>query len=355
MNYLLNTRTNWNEPPRARHQLASSLSKKNKVIFVEINKLGYPKIKISNPQKNIILITPFWWIPGRINMRLPIINELYQRWLFKRLVRKYKKYYVVNFDLTSNIKKYFNYYMFFCVDDFISIKRSKSIFVSIYWKYKQKINIKNALFCTGVSNYLHKELLKYNVNSYLLLSGSANIDGEKEFKECNNTVNIVYVGWLSKINIDWIKCLSKNKVYKIYLVGSKPKNFPEFINENVFFTGEKKGSDLNRIMLNSNVCIAPYIKDNDTEKVYTMTNKFWLYLSYGKPIVTCEIKNLINLPPDFIYQSKNTKEFINNVKKSYKDDTYECFKRRIDYSKNNSWDIRSSDLIDLFDKHKTNL
>ena len=80
-----------------------------------------------------------------------------------------------------------------------------------------------------------------------------------------------------------------------------------------------------------------------------MTNKFWLYLSYGKPIVTCEIKNLINLPPDFIYQSKNTKEFINNVKKSYKDDTYECFKRRIDYSKNNSWDIRSSYLIDLFD------
>ena len=43
-------------------------------------------------------------------------------------------------------------------------------------------------------------------------------------------------------------------------------------------------------------------QDSQTEKVYTMTNKFWLYINFGKPIVTCEIKNLYKEIPEKLFR-----------------------------------------------------
>ena len=108
MNFLFNTRTDWSEPPRARHQLARALAKNHHVAFVSINKIGRPSISIETPEKNITVISPCWWLHGKVNMRLPIINELYQKWLYKKLIKNYADYVAINFDLTAvHLKIYF--------------------------------------------------------------------------------------------------------------------------------------------------------------------------------------------------------------------------------------------------------
>ena len=56
-------------------------------------------------------------------------------------------------------------FIYFCNDNFISTKRSKSFLVSIYWAFKQKSVAQDSLYCTGVSKYLHNYLLKQRIRN----------------------------------------------------------------------------------------------------------------------------------------------------------------------------------------------
>ena len=297
MKFLFNTRTDWDEPPRARHQLAIALAKKNKVVFIAINKTGKPSLEITNVNKNLKVITPSWHINGKVVYRIPIINEFYQIWLFSKLKKIYVNFAIINFDPSASlIHKYFCNVVYFCSDNFLNSKRSKSILVSIYIALTQKIVAKHAQFCLGVSYYLKDILLKYNQNSHLFLTAAPNLNSDViQFKkEDKESINIVYVGWLFKLNQQWIHELANNKNCTIYLIGpNKHVNIEGFqTNSNIIITGAKKGNELYSYIKKADVCIAPYSTDQDTEEVYTMPNKFWLYLIFGKPIVTCEIKNL---------------------------------------------------------------
>ncbi|MBH49875.1 MAG: hypothetical protein CMG69_03885 [Candidatus Marinimicrobia bacterium] len=357
MNFLINTQTDWDEPPRARHQLARALAIDHHVIFVSKNKYGTPRINISNPEKNITILSPFWYIKGKFTFRIPIINEIYQHWLFKKLKIKYRDYILINFDPTASLlHKYFNKIIYLCNDDFLSKKRSKSVIISIYWYFKQRQLIKEALFCTGVSRYLHNYLLKYNKNSHLMLTGASFLNQKNityKVIEKNKNINIVYVGWLNKLNVKWIEYISQNKKYNIYLIGpglSKTMK-PLKKNDNIVFTGELIGNELREMMEKANIFIAPYYKDKDTEKVYTMPNKFWLYLSYGKPIVTCRINNLAKLPEKFVYQSKDEKEFITNIDKAIKEYSETNFEKKLNFISQNTWDNRVDKLLEYYHKY----
>ncbi len=82
--YLINTRTRWEEPPRARHQVAETLAIRNEVYFVAASKIGFPRIEVTNLHNNLYLIQPYWFIDYRLRFRLFIVNELYQTWLFSK-------------------------------------------------------------------------------------------------------------------------------------------------------------------------------------------------------------------------------------------------------------------------------
>ena len=141
------------------------------------------------------------------------------------------------------------------------------------------------------------QLLKYCKASFLILTAEKinyKIEFDKNF--VNNKINAVYVGWLSKINKEWIYELSKQSNINIKLVGPYNQNDykdPDNI-ENISLLGEKQGKNLISILKKADVCLAPYKICKDTEEVYTMPNKFWLYLNFGLPIVTCEIKTYLN-------------------------------------------------------------
>lgn len=355
MNFIFNTHTKWDEPPRARHQLAKALSKKHRVIFIAANKIGKPKIKYNIKDKNLELIQPFFPLSYKIIKRLPILNELYQNWLFHSINYK-DNLIVINFAVNaSQIFKYFNKVIYYCNDNFLDKNRAGNFFVSLYFRFTQKNVAKKSNFCVGVSKYIVKQLKNINPKSYQILTAA-----DKKSIDCfykpknkrNDKIIVTYVGWIQKINVEWIIELAKNKNYLINLIGPYKNKVRKNLSQhdNIVLVGPMVGDKLQEYLHNCDVTIAPYIAGKDTEEVYTMPNKFWLYIASGKPIVTCQIKNLLKLPEKFVYQSKDKYEFAKKINLAYQENSPELVKERERFIRQNTWEDRAKEIIKLIEK-----
>jgi glycosyltransferase involved in cell wall biosynthesis len=356
MKFLFITRTDWNEPPRARHQLAKALAKEHHVTFVAINKKGKARLEIQSPQDNITLITPYWLGQGKFIHRLPIINEIYQYWLYKKLASEYAGYHVINFDPSASlIHSFFTDVVYFCNDNFLEKKRSKLLITKLYFKHTQRIIAEKARFCTAVSEFLKDQLLVYNSSSHLVLTAAEQLDVSTQLRSPkNDIIKAVYVGWLSKLNIDWVLAACENKNVHIQLVGPYKSNEIERLTkiDNIEILGQKFGSELGAYLKQADVCIAPYKKGDDTEKVYTMPNKFWLYLNFGKPIVSCAINRLYPLPDNFVYQANNQSEFVKALLQADAENTQKLISERQQFIKLNNWESRVNRLLELYSRTK---
>ena len=357
MKYLINTITYWNEPPRARHQVAEALAKNNEVIFIARNEFGKPKINTFSVNDNLTVITPYFPIDYRIRYRLPIINEIYQNWLFKKLSNKYQNVRVINFDHTATqIYKYFKNVIYYCNDNYFAYDRAKSHFVMIYHYLTEKVVAKKALFCVGVSKYLKNKLLKLNPNSFLIYLGAPGIYYQKYDKiiisNCKEyKIDICYVGTFARINVKWIKyLLDFNKNWILTMIGPFSKNIEDKFNyyNNINFTGVKKYDKLYNYLAKTDICIAPYMTGKNINNVVSIPNKFWLYLACGKPVVTCNIPNL-KINNKFVYQSQCAEDFVNNIKLSISENTEKLIKQRIEFARKNTWINRIEELLGIYD------
>jgi hypothetical protein len=69
--FLLNTRTPWEEPPRARHQVAEALAKHHPVYFVSANEQGVPGLRQEQVDSNLTVLLPSWPVCQRRRYRWP--------------------------------------------------------------------------------------------------------------------------------------------------------------------------------------------------------------------------------------------------------------------------------------------
>ena len=356
MKYLINTITSWDEPPRARHQVAKALAKKNNVILIARNELGKPGVVVTQLEKNLKLITPYFPIDYRIRYRLPIINEIYQNWLFKKLSIEYKNVRVINFDHTATqIYKYFDNVIYYCNDEYLKYYLTKSLLVLFYHYLTEKVVSKKALFCIGVCGYLKNKLLNSNPNSFLIYLGAPSIDYKRYsgIAVRNNNkykIHICYVGTFARINVKWIKyLLSHNENWYLTMIGHPSKNIKrQFINyNNISFIGVKKYDELYDYIANMDICIAPYMTGKNINKVVSIPNKFWLYLAFGKPIITCNIPNLKS-NNTFVYQSQCAENFINNIELAISENTEKLIRQRIEFARKNTWNNRIEKLLIIY-------
>src|SRR5512138_2260011 len=95
MRFLINTLTHWEEAPRTRHHVATTLAKNHKVDFVTANKTGFPRLSKKNDSTGVQLIVPFFPIPHKIRYRIPLLNHIYQKWLYRKLSAEYSSYTVI--------------------------------------------------------------------------------------------------------------------------------------------------------------------------------------------------------------------------------------------------------------------
>ena len=361
MTYLINTITSWNEPPRARHQVAQTLAKDHKVIFVARNEVGFPKLSRDVISQNLTVITPFSPVDYRIRYRLPVINEIYQEWLFRQLSSSFEQPRVINFDPTATrIFNYFKDVIYYCNDDHTEI--SKNINNKFIYKYHLNAVKKvagKAKFCVVTTDFLAQKFSKINGRVFEIRLGGPNLADYKislnRHVRHNRYINIGFVGFIEPFNIskDIIAALANLPNCTLTLVGPEKNDcLKEYRSrENVYFKGTLKGEDLYQEINKFDVAIVPYDLNNEFDR---SPNKMWQYLALGKPVVMSNISAVEKwiFPEGIIYKASTVEEFVACILKAFKEDNEHLINQRIEISTANTWDNRIADLLSLYEKYK---
>ncbi|MGF1585943.1 MAG: glycosyltransferase [Bacteroidales bacterium] len=354
--FLLNTITAWDEPPRARHQLTFSLAKNHHVIFIARNKTGFPKINVYTPQENITVIEPVFPIDYKYRYRLPIINEIYQNWLFNWISKNISYDQSINFDFTATlIYNYIKKTIYYCNDEYIGNSKYPVWIINKYHQRCENIVIKKALFCIVTSRFLETKFKLLNQNTFLIPLGGPNSSDIKVTpgKSTNNeliTVNLTYVG---ARNLDFLlinDLLLKENIF-VQCIGPRDAEFERKIikHKNIVFKGILKGVDLYREINKADVGIAPY----DIAKVNKggTPNKLWQYFALGKPVVVSDLPNLafFDFPDKFIYTYISREDCYKMIIKAHSENNDNLVESRSKFADLNSWDKRSEEFMKLAD------
>jgi len=364
MKFLINTITHWEEPPRARHQVAYTLSNKYEVVFITANKPGFPKIKSYSIHNRLTILTPYFPIDHRIRYRLPVVNELYQYWLFRKIVREYKDYEVINFDFTATrIYNFFTNVIYYCNDNFAMISSlSNPSIIARYHKNCESIVATKAKFCVAVSSILRDNLKKFNANSFEIPLGSPDIEEYKipvnSKPSKNKMLKIGLMGYIRTYNIshDVLNLLLNDENLKLTLIGPVEEKFLKKIEkrEKIILKGQLVGKELYEEINKFDIAIAPYLHEFTTDdRIGVGTgNKIYHYFALGKPVVISYMIGLhkANLPDGFVYMANSEKEFPSLIYKAMEENSEELIKQRINFAKENTWVKRMEALIEYYNK-----
>ncbi len=352
-NYLLFTAvTVWDEPHRSRHQVTNELKKKGVVYFVERNRIGKPRIELTKVEENVILISPYFYVDYRIRYRAPGLNEIYYKWLFKKIKALDLDFEIVfTFDHTSHlIDGFYNNVIYYCSDDHIGNGKFNPFFVNTYHRKTERLLTGKVKMCITTADYLYEKLKQYNKNTHLVHLGSPPIDPSLVSYKTNvaPVPELAIVAYLDKrMPLDLLDKIIDR--FPLIFIGPCDANIKKryFNKANANFVGIKKGKELFDIINSVDVCIAPYDEPKLNKGV--TPSKLFLYLAFGKPAVVTEIRNIRNW--DFgnkILYKTNNEDFVQKISDAYTENTLELFNKRIELARLNSWENRVDDILKLY-------
>jgi hypothetical protein len=354
MEFIINTNTIWDSPPKARHQIAYSLAKKYKVTFISGNKMGMPGFEIKSISENLDVIIPSFPVSRKYRYRTPGLNELYQNWLYPKLKRSLngEDIYVICSDFGGyKISDYFEKIIYFASDDYINNVKVP-YFMKVYTSFTQKRLIRSAFFTVATAITLVNDFAKINGRSFELPLGAPDFTENKKYKRIikpHDTIKVVLLGYIDKVKtpVGLLNKILENQKTELYLVGPIKDDILQHISwkNRVFPMGIQTGDNLIKILTSMDVGIAPYyMEDPNTGRT---PNKMWQYLSVGLPAVITNLPNTKHwvFPDNIIYKANTDNEFTEMIRIAYETDTMPLIASRIKIARDNSWDTRADLLI----------
>lgn len=350
MKFIINTLTHWDEPPRARHQVTRALSRENSVVYIAANKIAFPGIKKIRINDNLDVIQPYFPVDVRIRYRIPLLNEIYQIWLFRKIRRDFKDYIMINFDFSAYlIHLYWKSFYYYCNDNFTDISKNiNNRIISSYHTFSEKVLAKSANLCVGTSTIIADNLRKINPKTYVIPLGGPNIDEYKVIpepkRERSKKINVGLVGFISRGNMSYgiINDITSNVDCTVTLIGPVEDSFlSNLVNkERILLKGVLKDKELLDEVNKFDVAIAPYRENKINQG--GMPNKLFIYLALGKPVVVTKLNSLVELglPENLIYFVNSDGDFPQMIRKAHSENNNQMVKLRSDYAKLNTWDMR---------------
>ncbi len=200
-------------------------------------------------------------------------------------------------------------------------------------------NHKNVHMCKNAADYEH-------------FSKASRLFAERPDDLPKNSNPIIgYIGALASW-VDWnlIRYLVlKNKKLNFVFIGPKFNiSTTNVKSNNIYYLGRKSYSNLPYYLQYFDVCIVPF-------KLTTMIEgcnpiKIYEYLSAGKPVVSTNIPEIINL--DVIYSAKNYEDFNQKIKIALEERFHtDKIIQRMTFANNNSWTSRAEFVINILNKY----
>ncbi len=353
---LINTITAWDEPPRARHQFTEGMAAIMPVFFVERNKMGWFGIRMKHSESNISLLEPSFPIDSRIRCRVPIINDLYQIWLFKKLRKLFPDAVVVNFDFSAiRLSRYFSRNVYYCHDEYAGNGRFNSGWIDRYITFCERIVASRANFCVATSRYLTNKLLEINPITFEIPLGVSLPAGSALEAPDIIKHDRIYLGLMGVINerhssLEVVNSLLADDRFYLYLIGPVEASFQKRIKarNNIEITGVLKGNALRNVLQKIDVGLALY--NMKSVNPGTTPNKLWQYLSLGKPVVVSDLPNLstMQFPEKSVYIADKIQSVKDCIVKAHHENTPELYAIRLEFAKNNTWTNRVQRFIEIF-------
>ncbi|MFO7823124.1 MAG: glycosyltransferase [Cyclobacterium sp.] len=355
MEFVIYTNTVWDSPPRSRHQLAQALSDKYKVTFVSSNVNGRPGMEIKQVKENFQVMIPSFPISRRIRYRMPVVNEMYQLWLFPKLKSHFKGKEVVLIcsDFGGHlIGRYFEKFIYFASDDYINNVKVPAL-VKAYTIFTQKRLLKTATFSLATAKKLVDDFRKVNPRSFELPLGAPDFSkfnaAPVQQRTRDGKLKVVLLGFIDKKKtpLGLMNAILGIEHAELHLIGPIADDFLDHLSskDRVVAHGVMTGDVLHQQLIQMDVAIAPYYMDDPNTG--RTPNKMWQYLASGRPAV---ITNLLNVrhwqfPEGTVYKANDDKEFVACIKKAYEEDCQELIGERILLAANNSWTARAEKLL----------
>ena len=372
-NFIIFSSIDWTTQWQLHHQLATSLvSSGNKVLFIEntgirsanFHDVGRIKERIVNWRKGthgffyinkgltvyspMLLPFPYSKLSLFINKR--ILKSSVLRWI---KVSKFFNPVVISFLPTPLIQDTIEHLnpklsIYYCANNMSSSSISARKVESYETTFFRNVDI---VFTAAYA--IQDRAAKLSKKAFYFPPG---IDFDKfdnalkskddipaDFDKISHPV-IGYIGTLGKVfDQDLICALAdKHPEFSIVLVGPEYTNISKLRErENIVFLGVRPHDQIPYYIKGFDVAIVPYICNKFTEGVYP--SKLNEYLSMGVPVVTTNIKEIIELKSDYeeaIVIADSSDEFIEAVEFSVHENDYSLRELRINIAKNNSWKSR---------------
>jgi glycosyltransferase involved in cell wall biosynthesis len=114
---------------------------------------------------------------------------------------------------------------------------------------------------------------------------------------------------------------------------------------NVHFLGSRPQSELPSYLRNFDAVIIPFKCNNLTSKIYPL--KVNEYLMAGRPVVSTDFSPDISSFVPQVYIAKTPEEFAQQLIRAVKEDDDEKAGSRIDIARQNTWEVRARQFIDI--------
>jgi hypothetical protein len=317
---------------------------------VERSRIGLPKVVVTQVEKTVFTITPYYPIDYRIRYRTPRLNEQYHNWLLNKIEKLNLAFEIVlTFDHTSHlINKVFQNVIYYCGDDFIGNAKFSLPWINAFHKRIEQRLAGGAKLVIVTSEYLYARHIRFNKNTHIVPLGAPVIDQPFTYKKGTNDKPVLgIVAFLNRrMPLDLFDGLLKK--FKILFIGPATAEITARFagNENAVFTGIKKGAELYQCLEEVDVCIAPYAEQKINKGV--TPNKLWLYLALGKPCVVTAIPNIRNwnFEAGLVYKCSNA-AFAETCGKAFVENSEALALKRVALAKENSWDNRVRQILEL--------
>ena len=355
---VITTETSWNEIPRMRHHVALQLSKNNNILFVELNSAKQEQLYTVSDSIAVYMIGGYVRGLNKVNFVKSIFNR-FQVYKIISLVKKIhaKRRIILNFKFDFYqiyLNEIWHQRYYFMNDDFVNMPHNTTLKKRERCRYFQNrtITLSDRIFLSGdaLTSFVEDSRKKTTV----IYSGhDFKVD---EYKPLFNKRPILcFLGFVNNnLELDWIEALALTDKYEIRLIGPLEstlikERFEGLVNIELFdpLVGEK----LYHFLKSADAFLMPY-KDLPVNTISSVPAKLFQYLACGKPIISNNLPNLIDLPDFFVYQASSIAEFLSSVDKALNEDNEKNFIRRISFASENTWDRRGELLNFIIDNDK---